>query len=650
MLWSKRKDYIRVLISGMFIIAMVYFSTAMGAALVYISAGEQSDMTSLIMEVEKKFILPYFLLIILMLIILINYIRKRSPDYELLTILGIKKKHRYSFILVEYLGIVIGSIGGGLCIGDIIAGIGTNILGNIFNNTIKKIHYGWTPVKLCLIVSLIIFLFGFIICDQLISCMGIDYVIAMGNKSGRSIKQSKFLFSLGGIAVFAAFITNITYWGKVGNIVPMIFMLIAMLLIMNFGLAQYLIRLRGRNKYYKKILFLNDWYHWFYYHVNVTFIVTAFIIMMILGFNISLLDNIPVVQKENYPYDLVWSANRRDLKFLNSLKEKYNVEIQCIPSMRVTSADYGEHTGISEATYTKLTNKKLNLKNKEIYIIYQRDRSEYGTLEIDYGKKRPRLYLGASDYDIWVYTGYNVLPSNKFKRNYTIVGKENNIITGNFKQRVLSDSMMKTDVFENFIVFSNQEYKKMHNKARGANLTVLMNISGNYKKIIKEIYTYAKKNSQINFWDYKGGNVIYERKQISYVDKENKTLTVCAAIINMCTLFLCGIFTLTNKLSSDYETLKWKYIFLSRSGISIKKKKKYIYKEVMLSVQIVAVAAMPFSFAMMLEKIIYEQLPVQWIKFYILEMIVLIVGVCLLLFGIILFIAKKITIKIGRSE
>ena len=53
MLWSKRKDYIRVLISGMFIIAMVYFSTAMGAALVYISAGEQSDMTSLIMEVEK---------------------------------------------------------------------------------------------------------------------------------------------------------------------------------------------------------------------------------------------------------------------------------------------------------------------------------------------------------------------------------------------------------------------------------------------------------------------------------------------------------------------------------------------------------------------------------------------------------------------
>lgn len=118
----------------------------------------------------------------------------------------------------------------------------------------------------------------------------------------------------------------------------------------------------------------------------------------------------------------------------------------------------------------------------------------------------------------------------------------------------------------------------------------------------------------------------------------------------MCTLFLCGIFTLTNKLSSDYETLKWKYIFLSRSGISIKKKKKYIYKEVMLSVQIVAVAAMPFSFAMMLEKIIYEQLPVQWIKFYILEMIVLIVGVCLLLFGIILFIAKKITIKIGRSE
>ncbi|MFR7759507.1 MAG: hypothetical protein ACLU1X_00605 [Peptoniphilus grossensis] len=49
------------------------------------------------------------------------------------------------------------------------------------------------------------------------------------------------------------------------------------------------------------------------------------------------------------------------------------------------------------------------------------------------------------------------------------------IITGNFKTRVLSTSNMNTDVFEDIIVFSDKEYKRISNKAEGSNLTVLMN-------------------------------------------------------------------------------------------------------------------------------------------------------------------------------
>lgn len=37
--------------------------------------------------------------------------------------------------------------------------------------------------------------------------------------------------------------------------------------------------------------------------------------------------------------------------------------------------------------YQRLTGEKLKLHNHEIYVVYQRNKAEYGTLGIDYGKK-----------------------------------------------------------------------------------------------------------------------------------------------------------------------------------------------------------------------------------------------------------------------
>ena len=90
------------------------------------------------------------------------------------------------------------------------------------------------------------------------------------------------------------------------------------------------------------------------------------------------------MQKENYPYDLVWGANKTDKDFLNKLERKYGIEVKCIPDIRVTAGDYGEHTGISASEYQKLTGEKLKLHNHEIYVVYQRNKAEYGTLGIDY--------------------------------------------------------------------------------------------------------------------------------------------------------------------------------------------------------------------------------------------------------------------------
>ena len=54
LLGERKKDYIRVILSGIFCISVVFFSTSVGSSLVYISTGRRATMTELVMEVEKK--------------------------------------------------------------------------------------------------------------------------------------------------------------------------------------------------------------------------------------------------------------------------------------------------------------------------------------------------------------------------------------------------------------------------------------------------------------------------------------------------------------------------------------------------------------------------------------------------------------------
>ena len=146
LLGERKKDYIRVILSGIFCISVVFFSTSVGSSLVYISTGRRATMTELVMEVEKNFILPYVLLIFLMILIIFGYIRKRSGDYAMLNILGIKKKHRYMYIGCEYLGIILGSIAGGVILGILEAMIVKKILENIFQNYVSNIYLGISPL------------------------------------------------------------------------------------------------------------------------------------------------------------------------------------------------------------------------------------------------------------------------------------------------------------------------------------------------------------------------------------------------------------------------------------------------------------------------------------------------------------------------
>ena len=162
LLWERKNDYIRVILSGIFCISVIFFSAAVGSCLVYISVGKKASLTELIMEVEKNFIIPYVLLIFLMILIILSYIRKRAHDYAMLNILGMKKKHRYMYIGCEYLGIILGSIVGGLILGEVESLILKRFMENIFNDLVDNIFLGFTPIILTLIIKMASY------CDRII--------------------------------------------------------------------------------------------------------------------------------------------------------------------------------------------------------------------------------------------------------------------------------------------------------------------------------------------------------------------------------------------------------------------------------------------------------------------------------------------------
>ena len=256
---ENKNDYIRTVLGCSWIISLIYFSTAVGGCLSYISTGSIPQMTYLIIEVEKEFLIPYGLLLILLILLLSGYIRKRAAIYKTLTVFGMKRKYKYRFILFEYLGIVGFSIILGIVLG-IYESKGLKIILEYFFTNIKgHIQYGEAPLKLTLIISFLIFGLGFIVCDQAISCLGIDYLISNESETRQrtkvNIKMCFVTIIMAGITI----ISLMTYWGKSGNTIPTLLAVITILLFLYFYGAYFIKRFERGKGYYKKILWIDDW-------------------------------------------------------------------------------------------------------------------------------------------------------------------------------------------------------------------------------------------------------------------------------------------------------------------------------------------------------------------------------------------------------
>ena len=615
-LWKKnfkanRKYFWAVSSCGMLLLSIIFFTMALGDCMSVIATGRESDLLRGYATIST-FMSTYILLFALLVINVIGYMKKRYFDYEMFTLLGIKSKHKNLMITYEYVGVFLISVVGGILLGVIESEILKAVLNRVFADSVEKVFYSFTPFGATLAMGFLMFGIGFLTIDFLTKWFGLSGLMGLGRKGGKPIRFKKYGLAAGILLLIVSIVNLATYLGKSWKIMPIILGVFGLLFVMRHGVAYFLLNLKKEDgKYYKKLLWLDGWYHQFQHHINLTYVNCAFLVFIIAFFVPGLLDSIPFEEKEHYPYDVVWFANQEDEDFLAQIKEKYNAKVDSYPCIRVTAADEAEHTGISESVYEELTGEEIELSGEEILIVHQRERSERDMLGVDLGSSNPRLYLGKARADLWL--GNTKRAGTELSTRYHSVAREDRVITGVFKNGNK----------ENIIVFSDEFFGKIRPGIDGADLLVTMDFVQEssdklYQNAISEIKDYAKLYSQIDFFSLnQEQNLVFEKQEQITESREEKLMVFASICVNMLLLLICVVFVFVEKMKSDEDEIIAKNRFCFLSGMTRANRKKTVQKEIGFTSILAAGSGLMLGLVFALIQIISKHLPTaDWVLWY----------------------------------
>lgn len=625
-LQKSRRDFGVIAACGIFVIMIIYITTFISDSLIQITTGSRGTATNVYANLGV-FILTYVILGVMMVLMTIAYIRKRSYEYAMFDILGMKRKHKFRFVGCEYGGIILCSMAGGIAAGALASLLILPLLRLLLHESSISISWNLIPLRLTAIVAAAMFGMIFIICDELISCLGMDAVLAMGKRSGRSYRRSVVPLIIGSAFVAMSFVFLFSYWGKVNKAIPATLTCAGLLCLMTALGGRWLGKIRKSRDYHKKVLWMDQWYHRFYYNMNLSVIMAALIFINLFNFGIKICDHAPILPEASYPYDIVWMANEEDAAFIDSLEETYGVKVRTQPCVRVTTPDLGEHMGIAASDYEKWTKEKVALSGKEIYVVYQRNREARNLLGIDYGAGRPRLYIGNARKDLWIRVGkVNPIPGEEFKREYQLKGETNRALTGVYQSRAVKDPRENWhgDLWEQVIVFSDEYFGEIKTTTEGANLAVMIRLpeafsKGNFENLKGDVYAYAEEHSQINALDANLGNLIYEKKTELAQNRQVQILRLSSAGINIFILMLCIIFILWIKGKYDYEDMRWKYQFFTLSGMEEKKRRACMRKEMLMPAFAALLGSVPAALVFIAGDVSEKALGFKWNMRYLAE-------------------------------
>ena len=310
-----------------------------------------------------------------------------------------------------------------------------------------------------------------------------------------------------------------------------------------------------------------------------------------------------------FPYDFMCMATEEDEPFWNQLQEKYDIKLQEYPMIRVTNVDnsekmddirtvimpQGQHIGISESTYKKLSEavgkkaKDLNLSadGKDVYIIYQQAKSVKAH-PLDYlnSRTKPYLHIGQPLESYWYLDREKIYPKRLVK------GEKIDVLTGAFRQ----------GSEENLVVFSDEYFTNVQDDWKKYNWItgdpvqkeeavegvgihhwptrlVLLNVKdADYDVVEKELQTFRKAHEEDERFDQDVLSCYSKRTSIDQM-KSERFMTTVVDIFIMGAFLLGSILVIYLKYESEMKEKKHRNQFLTCIGMRTKERIRVIRTE-----------------------------------------------------------------------
>ena len=469
------RDYVLLLVCSAVIFAFMIMGFGMQQVLAIENNNKGIGNFSGLNTILVNAMIPMGIVSVFIIILLIFYYLKcRAANYGVFLTLGMRRKTLYYFMALEFISGLLAALILGAVFGTGCLLILMNCLERLLDMEVGLSVVGFYPYLKAA---------GIIVLICIVSLMAardifIDFNVgkstdlrAIGERLPGRFRRMMLIVGV----IICSF--SIIQYGKIyshENVTLLLGLFVGTFFIFRYGMAEMLLRERKNESYLKKLLLHNQLYH--KSMTNAGYI-TAFTIVhfcVLFYFTFQILSIVIAEDADTlYPYDIVCLAQENDQEFLEEISEKYEIEMQEYPMVRVSAYDsteefdytppQGQHIGISEATYHELKKridpaykkKTLNLDagGENIFIVHQQDKSvKAQPIEFYSFLHEPLLHIGQPIRAVDIYgVGRGKDVGYKF---YEIAGEESGSLIGAFRQGLR----------ENIIVFSDEYFNEIQDK------------------------------------------------------------------------------------------------------------------------------------------------------------------------------------------
>lgn len=509
------------------------------------------------------------------------YMTSRMRDYGIFMVLGIRQRALSMLIVLEYAGSLVISILAGLLAGSIGAAGLRAVLLRYYPQSGRIAYPGISVYGITVVISVVLFAVS----------ASINYDVYVESDLGNTLTKPSVkdrmpgkrkgwilgagvLLAAGGVCVFSRriFFEDVRAVFVSGA---------GCYLILRYGFSFILGHIRNqRKKYYRNILALNQFYYRFKSNTNYMFAVFLLDLFILFYFALQIIGNIPGHTEKLVPYDAVCLLDTDDSEYFQEFEDKYKAVTRTFPMLRLTVPDItpkredpmntgeipeGQQIGISESSYEMLTGRRLDLKEKEIFISYQQSAGD-NAHPIDFSTifRDPHLRIGEP------VNYYYLERKDIFPQDYPVAGEERNLMIGR-----LSGGYQ-----ENIVVFSDEYFAQVYPAEEGEKYLVLVNVP---KEERKEALRELKQKIDDDY----SGEVRYDSTLKRISEKAVKVQDIRAEqllglIVNsllMAALVFGSMFIQFVRAAADIPDVRRRCEFLECMGINEEKNRQALCRE-----------------------------------------------------------------------